>query len=284
MKSLTCGSLVVGLFLIIGISMLLVHSGTARAGEKPSVTNEDCVKCHAAPPADIAAAGGKHKGVGCTGCHVGHPPAVQKPIPKCSQCHMGKPHFEMKGCLNCHKNPHTPLNISFADNITDACLNCHTRQIAQLRKNKSKHTALSCSSCHSTHRKVPQCTQCHKPHSTEMAAADCRNCHKAHMPKVVTYAAVIQSKDCGSCHKKAFDVLSASKSRHKTFTCVFCHRERHKMIPDCLDCHGSPHQKAGIMTKFPKCDDCHNVAHDLNNWPEAKKEAPRETPRKKKIK
>jgi hypothetical protein len=90
------------------------------------------------------------------------------------------------------------------------------------------------------------------------------------MPKVVTYAADIQSKYCSSCHKKVYDILIAGGSRHKTFTCAFCHRERHKMIPDCRDCHGSPHP-AGMMTKFRKCGECHNVAHDLNNWPETKK-------------
>src|SRR5512139_478858 len=236
MKSLKCGSLVVALFLIAGIStLLLAYSGAAHAEKQPALTNEDCVKCHADPPADIDVAGGKHKGVGCRGCHVGHPPAVKKPIPKCSQCHRGKLHFKIRGCLNCHKNPHTPLNISFADNITNPCLTCHKRQIAQLRKNKSKHTALNCSRCHRVHRKVPQCTQCHEPHSAEMAVADCRNCHKAHMPKVVTYAADIPSKECGSCHRKAFDILRDSKSKHKYFTCVFCHKERHKMIPRCLD-------------------------------------------------
>jgi len=265
MKSLKCGSLVVVLFLIIGISMLLAlaYSGTARAETQPALSDEDCMKCHAGPPAAIAASGGKHKGVGCSGCHVGHPPTVKKPIPKCSQCHMGKPHYELKGCLGCHRNPHAPLKISFRANVAEPCLTCHTDQIKQLRENKSKHSALKCLMCHSVHRKVPQCTQCHKPHSAKMAAADCRNCHKAHMPKVVTYAAVIPSKDCSPCHKRAFDILSASQSKHNTFTCAFCHRERHKMIPDCLDCHGSPHKKAGIMVKLSKCDDCHNVAHDL---------------------
>ncbi len=269
-KLLRCGSLVAAFFLVTGISMLLLsYSAVADAVEQPALTDEDCVKCHAGPPADIAAAGGKHKDVGCGGCHAGHPPAARKIIPKCGQCHMGKPHFEKAGCLTCHKNPHTPLIISFGSNVTDACLACHTRQIDQFRKNKSKHSVLNCSRCHRVHRKVPQCTQCHKAHSAEMAAADCRNCHKAHTPKVVTYADGVPSKDCGSCHKNAFDILSASRSKHNSFTCAFCHRERHKMIPDCLDCHSSPHKKAGIMIKFSKCSECHNVAHDLNSWPSA---------------
>jgi predicted CXXCH cytochrome family protein len=280
-KVLRC-SLMVVLFLSLGILLYLSYSGTSFAQTEPALKDEDCVKCHAGPPADLAAAGGKHQGVGCTGCHVGHPPAVKHPIPECSQCHGGKPHFEIKGCLGCHRNPHTPLKITFAGNITDACLTCHTKQIEQLREHKSKHSELYCSTCHSVHGKKPECTQCHKPHSADIAAADCRKCHKAHMPKEVTYTSDVPSKFCGACHKKAFDLLTASKSKHHSFVCAFCHQDRHKMIPACQDCHGSPHP-AGIMAKFPKCGECHNIAHDLNHWPAAEtKEPERKLPKKKK--
>ena len=34
---------------------------------------------------------------------------------------------------------------------------------------------------------------------------------------------------------------------------------------ECKDCHGAPHP-AGIMARFPRCGDCHKIAHDLNNW------------------
>ncbi len=279
MKVLKSSTLMAAFSLVV---LFLFCSSAARAQQQPSLANDDCVKCHAAPPADLATAGKKHKDVGCTGCHIGHPPTVKKPIPQCSDCHMGKPHFELKGCLSCHRNPHTPLNITFTPNITDACLTCHQPQIEQLRRFKSKHTALDCSKCHDVHRKIPQCTQCHKPHAAEMTAADCKKCHKPHMPTVVTYAAETPSKDCGACHSKVLNLLSASKAKHKDLACAFCHKEKHKMVPKCQDCHGIPHP-AGIMAKFPKCGECHNIAHDLNNWPAtAAKEAPKEKPRKKK--
>jgi hypothetical protein len=284
MKGVKRSSLLIVLFLIIGIGVLLTWGGLSVAqtpakaptsavaqtpqAKAPTLANDDCVKCHAGPPADIAASGGKHQYVGCMDCHAGHPPTVKKPIPQCGQCHMGKPHYDLKGCLACHKNPHTPLKVTFASNITDPCLTCHTQQITQLRENKSKHSALYCSTCHNVHRKVPQCTQCHKPHAAEMGAGDCKKCHKAHMPKVVAYASDIPSVDCAACHKKAFALLNASGAKHKTFACAFCHQAKHKMIPKCQDCHGSKHP-AGIMAKFPKCGDCHNIAHDLNHWPEA---------------
>jgi predicted nucleic acid-binding Zn ribbon protein len=100
------------------------------------------------------------------------------------------------------------------------------------------------------------------------------------MPTVVTYAAETPSKDCGACHSKVFNLLNASKVKHKTLACAFCHQEKHKMVPTCQSCHGSPHP-AGIMAKFPKCGECHNIAHDLNNWPETtKQETPKQAPKK----
>jgi len=261
MGAIKSSSLMVVLSLITGVLAFVSYSGTATALTKIPLTKEDCVKCHAGPPADIAAAGGKHKYVPCLGCHAGHPPTVKKPIPQCNKCHLKtrKAHYELKDCLTCHKNPHTPLIISFSG--PDACMTCHTRQIAQLRENKSKHSALNCSTCHSVHRKVPQCTQCHKPHA-EMTAADCSKCHKAHMPKVVAYADDIPSTDCATCHKKAFDLLSAGMAKHKTFSCAFCHKAKHKMVPRCQDCHGTPHPTA-MLAKFPKCGACHSIAHNL---------------------
>jgi hypothetical protein len=282
MQSLKSSWLPVVVVVMMCVSVSLGYQGAARAQTKPVLTNEDCQKCHDGPPTDLAAAGGKHKDVGCTGCHIGHPPAVKKPIPQCSDCHGGKAHFELKGCLGCHKNPHTPLNISFPNNVTDACVTCHAQQIVQLRDNKSRHSALACSFCHSVHGKVPQCTQCHKPHSADMAVTDCKLCHKAHMPKVVTYADDIASAKCGACHGKALELLSASKAKHHDLTCAFCHKEKHKMVPKCQDCHGTPHPE-GMMKKFPRCGECHNIAHDLNHWPaEQPKETHKAAPRKKK--
>jgi predicted CXXCH cytochrome family protein len=247
----------------------------AQAAKVP-LANTDCAKCHDKAPADIAANGGAHKNnVTCQDCHNGHPPAVRKIIPVCSQCHEGKPHYELKGCSTCHSNPHSPKMIKFGNNVTDPCLTCHKSQIEKLRANKSKHTALYCSFCHNVHGRIPDCTQCHKPHSKDMAQADCKACHQAHMPTVVTYKPETPSKFCAACHKKAFDLLTASTAKHKTLACVYCHQGKHKMVPLCTSCHGTPHP-AGMMSKFPNCSQCHNIAHDLNHWtPPAKEEAPK---------
>jgi hypothetical protein len=265
---------------------VLVLPGIGRAAETAGLAPADCVKCHAAPPADIAAAGGRHKTeVTCVDCHAGHRPASKNNIPKCSQCHEGKPHYGLKNCLECHKNPHTPLNIVFAAKTTEPCLTCHTEQIKQLKENKSRHSELYCTTCHDVHRKVPQCVKCHRPHSAEMVQADCGKCHKAHKPKVVTYAADVPNKDCGACHKQAMALLSASSMRHKSVPCVRCHQAKHKTVPECRQCHGDKHP-APIMKKFPKCGMCHNIAHDLNHWtetaaPEKAKAAPAKRSKKR---
>ena len=216
--------------------------------------------------ADIAAAGSKHKTeIGCQDCHNGHPPTTRKIIPLCSQCHEGKPHYKLAACIGCHSNPHTPLNIKFGNNVTDACLTCHTGQIVKLRDNKSKHTALFCSTCHNTHGKIPDCTQCHKPHFAEQTKADCKKCHQAHMPKNVAYSDKTPSKDCAACHKKAYELLTASTFKHRSLSCVACHQAKHKMVPQCQSCHGTPHP-ASMLAQFPKCGFCHSIAHDLNNY------------------
>lgn len=246
----------------------------AKTADAPKLLNSDCIKCHAKPPADIDAKGGAHKSaVGCQDCHVGHPPAVKKPIPQCSMCHSDKPHYKLSGCLECHRNPHTPKEIRFGTNVTDPCLTCHTQQIVKLKENPSKHTALSCSFCHNEHGKIPKCTSCHKMkgsqgevyHSADITLKDCRRCHQAHMPKNVAYGNDTPNKYCASCHSKAYSLLVASKAKHSKLLCVSCHEKKHKMVPKCTDCHGVPHP-AAMMSRFAKCQDCHNIGHDINNW------------------
>ena len=256
--------------LFAGLAFLAMESQLVAAEpavvEPAKLSSDDCIKCHSKPPADIAAAGRKHKTeISCQDCHNGHPPTNRKIIPQCGQCHEGKAHFKLAGCLSCHSNPHTPLVIKFGNNVTDACVTCHAGQIVKLRENKSKHTALNCSFCHNVHGKIPNCTQCHKVHYAEQTKDDCKKCHQAHMPKNVAYNEKTPSKDCAACHKKAYDLLSASAFKHSKLACAACHQAKHKMIPQCQSCHGNRHP-AAIMAQFPKCGMCHNIAHDLNNF------------------
>jgi predicted CXXCH cytochrome family protein len=234
--------------------------------QNPVLGNADCVKCHAAATADIAANGGAHKtNVTCQDCHNGHPPAVKNIIPLCSQCHSGKPHYKLADCQRCHSNPHTPKATKLAKNITDECVTCHSQQIVKLRQFKSKHTSLACTYCHNVHGRIPPCTQCHKPHSADMVAAECKQCHQAHMPTVITYKPDTPNKNCAACHKKASDLLLSTDAKHRDVSCVTCHKDKHKMTPTCQSCHGTPHP-AGMLARFTKCADCHSIAHSLNRW------------------
>jgi hypothetical protein len=275
------------LLVLVLMMFVLIGSGAAQAANSASnqiqLSPADCAKCHMSQAADIEANGSKHKtSVNCQDCHASHRPASKNNIPACSQCHQGKPHYEQKNCLQCHKNPHTPLKVTFDKPMTEPCLACHTNQIKQLQENKSKHSAKNCTDCHDVHRKIPQCTQCHKSHSADITAADCKKCHKAHMPKVVTYASDVPSNYCGACHRTQLETLTTNKTKHSTQSCAACHQEKHKMMPKCQDCHGEKHP-AGIMSKFPKCLECHKSPHDLNNWTApASAPAPKaESPKKK---
>ena len=94
---------------------------------------------------------------------------------------------------------------------------------------------------------------------------DCRTCHAElaglHRKPPHRQAA------CGACHKPAMNLLSATATKHKTVLCVKCHKDKHKFVPACTQCHTKLHP-ASILKKFPKCSMCHSIAHDLNNWKE----------------
>ncbi len=247
---------------------LTISAGVMLACTSLSLANElsdsDCIKCHTQPPADIEAQGGAHKtAVTCMECHEGHPPSVRENIPTCDSCHSGKSHYELENCLSCHNNPHMPLVLQLAKDITDPCLTCHQEQGTLLQENKSFHTTMACTACHQEHAQIPLCVSCHEPHGEEMVQTDCAQCHQAHTPLVVVYNDDTPSQGCGSCHDEALSQLATSTTKHHSLSCAACHKEKHKMVPACQDCHGVPHSP-GIMKKFPTCGECHSTAHNLN--------------------
>ncbi len=253
---------------LIGVCLLFCATffvvATTQAGDAPQLSTNDCIKCHSSAPRDIAANGGKHRdSITCLDCHQGHPPSVREIIPKCSECHADKPHFEQEGCLGCHTNPHTPLQITFTGELTTQCLACHTEQNDQLKKYPSKHSLLSCSKCHTAHGLIPQCTKCHQPHKEGQEQKNCLTCHQVHMPREVSYPDDVDSVQCSACHDTAYKLLTASPAKHSKLLCAACHQQKHKMVPECQMCHGVPHPES-ILAKFPQCGNCHGIAHDLN--------------------
>jgi len=264
-------SIITKLVILTGCFCLAgIVSSINMAQASDQLSNSDCIKCHKEAPMDIAAQGGAHKTeIGCMDCHQGHPPAVRDIIPSCNDCHSGSSHFELDNCLNCHSNPHAPLVLKLAKDITGPCLTCHQKEGTQLQENKSFHSTMACTACHQEHGKVPDCVSCHEPHADDMVQADCKLCHQAHKPLAITYAETTPSKSCAACHDEAYAMLAASATKHHDLSCAKCHQKTHKMIPACQDCHGTPHP-AGILQKFPECGQCHSIAHDLNQWQSTK--------------
>ncbi|MEW6570035.1 MAG: cytochrome c3 family protein [Nitrospirota bacterium] len=261
----------ISLFFIILLVSLTTYSfqkeGFAQekaAKPEPQLTNSDCIKCHSKVQETVESKGSKHKtAISCMDCHRGHPPMVPKEqiIPACNDCHSGKPHYELAECASCH-DPHAPLEMKLAANITDPCLTCHPGQGKEMKDNPSLHTNVACTMCHAAHKAIPECMTCHKPHSAEMVNKDCLTCHPAHQPLTITYGSDMPSKFCAPCHQNILDKLVLTKTKHSELECVFCHKEKHKMIPTCETCHGSPHPPA-LTAQFKKCNDCHISAHTL---------------------
>ncbi|MBA3013354.1 MAG: cytochrome C [Proteobacteria bacterium] len=223
----------------------------------------DCAKCHPGVVASIHSKGMAHRDkLTCTGCHPGHPPHDTGIIPLCNQCHQGAAHFGLTNCLECHTNPHTPMEITLAKTITGPCTTCHNGQLEQLQDYQSIHSTLDCTACHTHHGYLPPCFNCHQSHLEGMANATCMECHKPHMPLEVNYAPDTPSEYCGPCHLEVYSLLGASRAKHRNVKCAECHATKHKTIPECQKCHNTPHSQS-ILSQFESCGKCHGLAHDL---------------------
>ncbi|MEW6586322.1 MAG: cytochrome C [Nitrospirota bacterium] len=253
----------IGCGFILLILPLCVDVTTSFA--QAQLSTADCVKCHAAVVETVEGKGAKHKSaISCMDCHKGHPPMVSKDkiIPACSMCHAGKAHYEIGGCNTCHSDPHAPLDMKLGANVTGPCLSCHPQQGQEVKDHPTLHSKLFCTTCHREHKQVPPCLQCHRSHSSDMVNKDCLTCHPAHQPLTINYGPDMPSKFCAACHQNISTMLLGTDSKHAKLVCVFCHKEKHKMVPACESCHGSPHPSA-MLTKFKTCNACHINAHTL---------------------
>ncbi len=240
--------------------------------------NTDCIKCHATQPADLNRNGGKHKTkVGCRKCHLEHLPLGYLTIPQCSMCHdpAVREHFtvgERKICLGCHRNPHTPLDVTI-DNVPPnsiVCKTCHSEKGEEFAQFPSKHAEKNCTFCHPLkHKVINRCFTCHDKSDFHdgnagfMVFEDCLRCHKPHSPLNIYYADETPSKLCGTCHDEQFELLSDSKAKHGQFNCAFCHKTKHPTVPNCRDCHEQPHSQALLSNFNEDCLKCHRNPHDL---------------------
>jgi len=147
------------------------------------------------------------------------------------------------------------------------CIKCHRKEPAEIEARGMAHkTELDCQSCHENHRpksanNIPSCNQCHSG-KAHFELQGCTGCHNPHAPLDVTLKG--DSKDlCKTCHDQVYQILSASKAKHRELSCITCHEGKHKEVPLCTDCHVQPHA-ASMLQRFPKCGNCHGKAHNLN--------------------
>ena len=226
--------------------------------------DQDCTKCHPYAVKDINERGGLHQSLGCSECHLEHPPLGDNPIPTCEMCHdPGEAaHYNIKNCGACHY-PHYPMEMEFGEIDVPACLSCHPAQGKEMEAEPSEHAGLNCTECHMVHREWAECADCHSPHAQEMTHADCLACHKPHSPKAVNYADGIPNNYCACCHEEVGNALASSKKAHSEMNCIECHESEHTAVTQCDGCHTADLHGASMHEKFPLCLDCHNDPHAL---------------------
>src|SRR6185369_5392626 len=233
------------------------------------LTASQCAQCHTAQFQGIKDNGGRHR-FACQSCHnLLHAYSPRKGnydaiMPKCSSCHETPHGPKITECSACHANPHTPKKIAVTPQLANYCFDCHGSVRDQLATYPSKHTKVACTMCHTSHGFKPSCFTCHKPHVEGQTVPDCLKCHPVHQPRQIFFGKGEPSNTCATCHGKIFNKLSNSTSKHRAVACVTCHKDKHRYIPQCSDCHGLPHNKA-FHEKFPRCLSCHIDVHDLPN-------------------
>lgn len=241
------------------------------ASEPQPLTVAQCAQCHIGLYRDLKDNGGRHR-FACQNCHNAfHAYNPRKGnwdtiMPKCNSCHKAPHGPKVTDCTGCHSNPHAPKKIAASAQLTAACFDCHGTVRDQLVKNPSKHTKVACMTCHTSHGFKPSCFNCHKPHNIGQSLSTCIPCHPVHQPLLIKYGGDVPSRTCSSCHAQIFNALMNSTSKHKNVACVTCHKNLHRFIPQCSDCHGKPHMKV-IHDKFPKCLTCHVDVHDMPVMP-----------------
>lgn len=233
------------------------------------LTTLDCAKCHIQIFSTIRDHGGKHQ-LECRFCHESfhnYRPwlAWKEVVPNCESCH-GEIHGPaFKDCLSCHGNAHAPIaGLTNMTTLEKECSNCHSKQAAEVVKFPSSHTKVSCSDCHhSQHGYRPDCTECHEvPHTEFKDNSSCTGCHAVHKPLEIQLKKETPNSACAGCHEQTTLRLVSTAKKHATLQCVYCHSETHGNVPDCQQCHPTPHSK-GMLDKFDGCLACHGDPHAL---------------------
>lgn len=226
--------------------------------------DQDCAKCHPFAVKDIKERGGLHEPLGCSECHLEHPPLGTNAVPSCAMCHdPGESgHYNIENCSSCHY-PHYPTDMDFSKVDSSACLTCHSGQGKEMETQPSEHAKLNCNECHMAHREWAACIDCHTPHDKEMTHKDCLACHKPHSPKTVKYADSMPNNFCACCHDEVGNALASSKKAHSKMSCIECHESEHMAVTQCDGCHNADIHGSYMHEQYPACLSCHNNPHAL---------------------
>jgi len=239
------------------------------AEEPVPMTPAECGQCHIPHYAGLKENGGRHR-FACQECHTlfhRYNPLLNnyaELMPQCSTCH-GDPHgAKQTACADCHKNPHAPQRAPALEQLTTICADCHAPEADKLAQAPSAHTEQGCDSCHhDTHGYIPNCFECHEGHTADQPIEACASCHQdVHQPLQIAFAGEnTDLQTCSACHDAVYSKWQGTPSKHGQVSCAACHT-KHAYIPDCQECHASPHDPQQLKV-FPNCLDCHIDVHNL---------------------
>lgn len=233
------------------------------------LTTLECARCHYSVFSVIRDHGGRHQ-LECGFCHQDfHTWRPDIPwsevVPQCVSCHGDYHGADFKNCLDCHADPHAPLHsLVDMDILGRNCAACHASQSSLVKQFPSAHTEVACSECHhSQHGTIPGCLECHpEPHAPFIDNNGCLECHPVHAPLEIEYGPDVPNETCGACHEGVQKSLRQTPKKHARLFCVYCHADRHRVVPQCRDCHDQPHNEK-LLQKFSGCADCHGDPHAL---------------------
>ncbi|MGV1099909.1 cytochrome C [Thiovibrio sp. JS02] len=136
-------------------------------------------------------------------------------------------------------------NTQAAELLPGDCVKCHDKAPQDIADSGGAHKAqVTCVDCHEGHPPrimdiIPACNKCHDG-SDHFKLKDCLGCHtNPHTPLAITLGDGL-TEPCLTCHTEQIAQLKQHASKHTAVACSTCHREKHKVIPNCTDCH-APH-------------------------------------------
>ncbi len=197
--------------------------------EKPAVSSESCLSCHANEKNRMFWRGSQHQtsGVGCLTCHSVHQPGTER--------HMLTKKTEPETCFSCHGN------------VRKAMLQRSTHLIRDERGS----VRLECASCHNPHGAPAE-----KLISAGSLNDKCYSCHQEKRGPFLWEHAPVR-ENCMTCHSPHGSNNSHLLSLRTPQLCQSCHIQgRHQTVA------GRPNAMWNINRS---CLNCHSQIHGTNH-------------------